>query len=410
MSILNIEKIRADFPILQTKIRDKNLIYLDNAATTQKPLSVIESINHYYKTSNANIHRGVHALSEAATEKFEKVRDKVKDFIQAAGREEIIFVKGTTEAINMTAQSFVKPLLKPNDNIIISTMEHHSNIVPWQIVCEQTGAQLKIIPINNQGEIIIEDFIKLLSPQTKFISLVHISNSLGTINPVEKIISIAHKHNIPVLLDGAQSIQHLEINVQQLDCDFFAFSGHKMYGPTGIGVLYGKQIHLENMLPYQGGGDMIRQVTFEKTTYNSLPYKFEAGTPNIAGVIGLGAAIDYLKKTDLNLIRNYEKKLLDYATQKIQSDYADSIQIIGTAAEKASILSFIFKDIHAHDIGTILDQEGIAVRTGHHCCMPLMTRFNISATTRASFAFYNTLKEIDIFISALGGIKKIFSL
>jgi cysteine desulfurase/selenocysteine lyase len=406
LTSLDIQKIRKDFPILETKVHGKPLVYLDNAASAQKPQVVIEALNDGYTKYYSNIHRAVHCLCEKSTELFEAGRDKVQEFISAKHREEIIFVRGTTEAINLVAQSFVRPNLKLDDEILITTMEHHSNIVPWQMVCEQTGAKLKVAPINDNGEIILEEFKKLLNAKTKMVSIIHVSNSLGTINPVEEMIKAAHDLNIPVMLDGAQAVVHQEVNVQKLDCEFYAFSGHKLYGPTGIGVLYGKKALLEKMPPYHGGGEMISQVTFEKTTYNTLPNKFEAGTPHIVGVMGLGAAIDYIKKIGLERISIYEKKLLEYATDRI-SEFND-IRIIGTAKEKSSILSFIFEHIHAHDVGTILDQEGIAIRTGHHCTMPLMNRLKIPATARASFVFYNTMEEIDAFIDALEKVRKVF--
>jgi len=409
MSILSpadIQKIRQDFPILNTYVHKKPLIYFDNAASTQKPRAVIDAISHCYETSYSNVHRGVHYLSEKASKLFEDSRDVVRDFIHAKHREEIIFVRGTTEAINLVAQTYGRANIKSGDEIVITTMEHHSNIVPWQMLCEQTGAVLKVAPINQQGEIILEEFEKLLSPRTKLVSVVYISNTLGTINPVEKIIAAAHAKHIPVLLDAAQAVLHMNIDVQKLDCDFLAFSGHKLYGPTGIGVLYGKKEFLEKMPPYQGGGEMINQVTFEKTTYHVIPHKFEAGTPDVTGAIGLAAAIKYINTIGLDNIKNYEAELLNYATTEILK-YKD-IKIIGTAKHKASILSFLFDSIHAHDVGTILDQEGIAVRTGHHCTMPLMNFFGVAATARASFAFYNTVEEIDIFIKALNTVKQVF--
>jgi len=402
----DIQKIRQDFPILNTTVHGKPLVYFDNANTPQKPQVVIDSVNDIYTKYYSSVHRGVHCLSEKSTRLFEISRDKVQNFISAKHREEIIFVRGTTEAINLVAQSFARPQLKPDDEILMTTMEHHANIIPWQMVCGQTGAKLKVVPINDNGEIIFEEFIKLLNPRTKLLAVVHVSNSLGTINPIEKMIEAAHQQNIPVLIDGAQAVVHQKVDVRKSDCDFYAFSGHKLYGPSGIGVLYGKKALLEAMPPYQGGGNMISQVTFEKTIYNTLPYKFEAGTPHIAGVIGLGAAIDYIDNIGLDKISRYEKYLLDYATQSMQ-EFSD-IRIIGSAQKKASILSFIFEHIHAHDVGTILDQEGIAIRTGHHCTMPLMARFNVPATARASFAFYNTIEEIDVFLQGLKKIKEVF--
>ena len=403
----DVQKIREDFPILKTQVRGKPLIYLDNAATTQKPFTVIERIQKYYLEENSNVHRGVHYLSELATKEFEGARETVKNFINAESVEEIIFTRGTTEAINLVANSFGKTFLNEGDEIIISEMEHHSNIVPWQILCEEKNAKLKVIPFDDNGELIIYELENLITEKTKLISIVHISNSLGTINPIKKIIEIAHSYAIPVLVDGAQSIMHNKIDVQDLGCDFFVFSGHKIYGPTGIGVLYGKKELLEQMLPYQGGGDMIKSVTFEKTIYNDLPYKFEAGTPNIEGAIGLKAAIEYLNKIGLDQISIYENELLQYATEKLSQ--IPQLKIIGTAKEKASIISFVIENIHPHDIGTILDFEGIAVRTGHHCTQPVMQHFKIPATTRASFSFYNTKEEIDQLYNALQKVIKVFS-
>ncbi len=399
-------QIRADFPVLQQKIRDKPLVYLDNAATSQKPLSVIETINHYYRYDNANVHRGVHNLSERATQAFENTRQQVQRFINAPAAHEIIFTKGTTEAINLVAHSFARPQLKAGDEILISHMEHHSNIIPWQLVCEQTGAKLVVAPINDQGEIILDDLIKLINPKTKLVALVHMSNALGTINPVKKIIDIAHQANVPVLLDGAQAIVHQPVDVQALNCDFYAFSSHKLFGPTGVGVLYGKTKWLDAMPPYQGGGDMISMVTFEKSLYRELPYKFEAGTPNISGVIGLGAAIAYLTQFNPAEIKQYETALLQYATERLMA--IPGLTMIGTAKDKAAILAFVLKDIHPHDIGTILDHEGIAVRTGHHCTMPLMERFQVPATVRASLTFYNIKEEVDALINGLQKVREVF--
>jgi len=403
----DVQKIREDFPILKTQVRGKNLVYFDNAATTQKPISVIERIQKYYLEENSNVHRGVHFLSELATKEYESARETVREFINAESIEEIVFTRGTTEAINLVANSFGRTFINEGDEIIISEMEHHSNIVPWQILCEEKKAKLKIIPFDDNGDLILDELENLITGRTKLISVVHISNSLGTINPIKKIIEIAHSYAIPVLLDGAQSIMHTKIDVQDLGCDFFVFSGHKIYGPTGIGVLYGKKELLEQMSPYQGGGDMIKSVTFEKTTYNDLPYKFEAGTPNIEGAIGLKAAIDYLNEIGLEQISVYENELLQYATDKLSE--IPQLKIIGTAKEKASIISFILENIHPHDVGTILDFEGIAVRTGHHCTQPVMQHFNIPATTRASFSFYNTKEEIDKLFSAIQKVIKVFS-
>jgi cysteine desulfurase/selenocysteine lyase len=405
-SLYDVEIIRKDFPILQTHVHGKPLVYLDNAATSQKPISVIRKAQEYYSTMNSNIHRGVHALSGVSTEAFETARIKIKKFINALGKNEIIFTRGATESINLVAQTFGRTNLKEGDEVIISEMEHHSNIVPWQMICNEKKAKLKVIPINDTGEIIFKEFEKLLSDKTKIVSVVYCSNSLGTVNPVRKIIKAAHAKGIPVLLDAAQAVNHIPIDVQELDCDFLAFSGHKIYGPTGIGVLYGKVNLLESMPPYQGGGDMISKVTFEKTTYNELPHKFEAGTPNIAGAIGLGEAIDYVSRVGIGNISLHEKELLDYATEAVKN--VPGLKIIGTAKEKVSVLSFVLDDVHPHDIGTFLDFEGVAIRTGHHCTQPVMDRFKIPATSRASFAMYNTKEEIDVLVDGLNKIIKVF--
>ena len=404
---LDVERIRQDFPILHQEINGKPLVYLDNAATSQKPKQVIEALDNYYKQDNANFHRGVHTLSERATADYEQARGKVRDFINASSEKEIIFVRGASEGINLIAQSYGRTNLKPGDEIIISTMEHHSNIVPWQLLCEQTGAVLKIIPINDDGELIMEEFEKLLGPKTKIVSVVHISNALGTINPVQHIIDRAHEHNAVAIIDGAQAAPHTDVDVQALDCDFYVFSGHKLFGPTGIGVLYGKTHLLEAMPPWQGGGDMIKMVSFEETMYADPPYKFEAGTPHIAGVIGLGAAIDYVNTIGLDVIAAYEHDLLEYATAKASG--VEGLRLIGTAKKKVSILSFIMEGVHPHDIGTILDHEGVAIRTGHHCAMPVMTHFNVPATARASFAFYNTFEEVDRMIEAMEKAREVFA-
>ena len=405
-TLYDVEKIRNDFPILQTKVHGKQLVYLDNGATSQKPISVIKKAQEYYSSMNSNIHRGVHALSQVSTEAYESARIKIKSFINALGKNEIIFTRGTTESINLVAQSYGRANFQEGDEVIISQMEHHSNIVPWQMICEEKGAKLKVIPINDEGEIIFEEFEKLLTHKTKFISVVYVSNSLGTVNPVKNIIDLAHQNNIPVLLDAAQAVNHFPIDVQELDCDFLAFSGHKIYGPTGIGVLYGKINLLESMPPYQGGGDMIETVTFERTTYNELPYKFEAGTPNIAGAIGLGEAIDYISRVGLENVALHEKYLLDYATEAVTD--IPGLKIIGTAKEKVSVLSFVLDDVHPHDIGTFLDFEGVAIRTGHHCTQPVMDRYNIPATSRASFAMYNTKEEINTLVNGLRKIIEVF--
>ncbi len=403
----DVYQVRKDFPILSRRVNDKPLVYLDNAATTQKPDSVIDSMSHYYKFENANIHRGLHFLSELATESYEKARLKVKEFINAMSVAEIVFVRGATEAINLVSNSLCRSEhFGSGDEIIISEMEHHANIVPWQLLCDRKKIKLKVIPINDEGELEIDAFKKMISEKTKLVSVVHISNSLGTINPVKEIIDYAHSFGVPVLIDGAQSAPHIKVDVQDLDCDFFAFSGHKVFGPTGIGALYGKTEYLNMMPPYQGGGDMIRKVTFEETTFDDIPHKFEAGTPNIAGGIGLGAAIDYVNQFDRNVLKEHEDELLKYATEKLLE--IDGLKIIGTAKHKASVISFIIKDIHPYDIGTIIDTDGIAIRTGHHCTQPIMQRYNLPATARASFAFYNTLEEVDKLVVGLHKVIKMF--
>ena len=402
----DVARIREDFPILQQKVHGKPLVYFDNGATSQKPQAVIDALAHYYSAENSNIHRGVHYLSERATAAYEEARSKIRGFINARNNQEIIFVRGTTEAINLVTQSYGRTFLKAGDEIIISAMEHHSNIVPWQMLCEQVGAKLRVIPINHDGEIVMDEYRRLLNEKTKFVSVTHVSNALGTIAPVKEIVALAHERSIPVLLDGAQAVPHLRVDMQDLGCDFYAFSGHKMFGPTGVGVLYGRGELLEKMPPYQGGGDMISLVTFEKTHYNVLPYKFEAGTPHISGGIGLGAAIDYLQGLDWQGLTAHEHALLSYATEALSN--IDGLRIIGTAKEKAGVLSFVFDHVHAHDVGTILDQEGVAVRSGHHCAMPVMQRFGVPATTRASFAFYNTTEEIDILVRAIHRALKVF--
>ncbi len=402
----DVNKVRADFPILQRTIKGKPLVYLDNAATAQKPEQVIETLDHYYRDYNANIHRGVHTLSQVATEAYETARHKIRNYINAASDKEIVFVRGATEAINLVAQSFGRQSIKTGDEILITEMEHHSNIVPWQLLAEQTGAILKYVPINDAGELVMEDYDKLLSNKTRIVAVGHISNALGTINPIESIIEKAHAIGAKVLIDGCQALPHTRVDVTALDCDFYAFSGHKLFGPTGIGVLYGKQELLEGMPPYQGGGDMIRTVSMEKSTYNDLPHKFEAGTPHIAGVIGMGAALDYLETINFNEAARYELELLDYAVEK--SNSIKGFNPVGTAANKTSILSFTLDGIHPHDIGTILDDEGVAVRAGHHCAMPVMERFRIPATVRASFAFYNTHAEVDALFAGIEKCQKVF--
>lgn len=403
---LQVRRWRADFPILETNVHGKELVYLDNAATTQKPLAVIEAESEYYRHYNANVHRGIHALSQRATDAFEAARAKVQRLINAASSDEIIFVRGTTDAINLVAQSYGRSRIKAGCEIILSQMEHHSNIVPWQLLCQQTGASLRIIPVDDSGELQMEAFYALLNERTRLVALAHVSNTLGTINPVRRIIEYAHAHNVPVLLDGAQAIAHLPVDVQALDCDFYAFSGHKLYGPTGVGVLYGKAALLDAMPPYQGGGDMIRTVSFEGTTYNTLPYKFEAGTPNIAGAIGLGSAVDYVTGIGFDALAMHEQALLAYATPLLAD--IPGLRIIGCAREKSGILSFVLDGAHPHDIGTILDRQGVAIRTGHHCTMPLMARFGVAATARASFALYNTRQEVDALVAAIYKVKEMF--
>ncbi|MFQ5757455.1 MAG: SufS family cysteine desulfurase [Acidiferrobacterales bacterium] len=406
VSAFDSSKIRGDFPALHQEIHGHPLIYLDNGATAQKPQAVIDALSQFYAHDYANVHRAVHTLGERATQAYEGAREKVRKFIHAASTREIVFVRGTTEAINLVAQSFARPALRAGDEIILTQMEHHSNIVPWQFVCEQTGAVLRVVLVNDDGELVIEELEKLINPRTRIVTLVHLSNALGTINPVRRIIEIAHVANVPVLLDGAQAVPHLGVDVQDLDCDFYAFSGHKLYGPSGIGVLYGKETLLDAMPPYHGGGEMIRYVSFDKTEYNELPYKFEAGTPNIAGAVGLGTAIDYLTAVGIAEIAAYESDLLHYAT-KAAGDIR-GLRLIGTARDKASILSFELEGVHPHDLGTILDRQGIAVRAGHHCAMPVMRRFGVPATTRASFGMYNTRAEIDALISGIQKAKELF--
>ncbi len=396
---VDVITIRRDFPILNQQINGHTLAYLDNAASAQHPQSVIDAISRYYQHDHANVHRGVHTLSQRATEQYEGAREVVRQFINASSSKEIIFTRGTTEAINLVAESFVRPRVKPGDEILISALEHHANIVPWQHVCKYTGAILKIIPITEQGEVDFAAFEQMIGSRTKLLALTHVSNALGTIVPVEKFISVAKRLGVPVLLDGAQAVPHSSVDVQKLDCDFYCFSAHKLCGPTGIGVLYGREKILNAMPPWQGGGDMILTVSFEKTTYNQLPWKFEAGTPHIAGAIGMAAAIRYLQALNMNHIAAYESQLLHYATEQLQR--ISGLRIIGTATHKAAVVSFVMQGIHPHDLGTILDSQGIAIRTGHHCAMPVMTFFKIPATARASFAFYNTFAEIDQLVAAL---------
>jgi len=403
----DLERIRRDFPILHRTIRGgKKLVYLDNAATTQKPQAVIDRIVRYYTEENSNVHRGVHYLSEVATAAYESARTTVRRFINARDEKEIVFTRGTTESINLVASSWGRPNLRGGDEVLITAIEHHSNIVPWQLLCEEKEAILRVVPVNDAGELILDEFAKLFTPRTKIVAFGHASNALGTINPIKRMIAMAHANGSIVVVDGAQGVPHLTVDVQDLDCDFYAFSGHKVYGPTGIGVLYGKQALLDAMPPYQGGGDMILSVSFEKTTYNALPYKFEAGTPNIAGVIGLASALDYVSSIGLKNIAAHEQDLLHYATSRLNE--IDGLRIIGTAAEKASVISFTLEGVHPHDIGTILDQEGIAVRTGHHCAQPLMMRFNVPATGRASFGLYNSREEADALIAGLHKVVEVF--
>ena len=401
-----VETYRQDFPILEQTVRDMPLVYLDNAATAQKPRQVIEVLDDYYRSYNSNIHRGVHTLSELATDAYETARKKIQRFINAESLQEVIFVRGTTEGINLVAQSYGRSRLGAGDEIIVSTMEHHSNIVPWQLLCEQTGATLKVIPINDAGELDMDEYKNLLNERTRIVAIAHISTALGTINPIAEITKQAHAAGAVVVIDGAQAAPHTKLDMAALDCDFYTFSGHKLFGPTGIGVLYGKQALLEDMPPYHGGGDMIKMVTFEKTLYNDLPYKFEAGTPYIAGVIGLGAAVDYVSDVDLDRIHDYEHGLLQHAAEAAAT--VPGLRLIGTAADKASILSFVVDGIHPHDLGTILDHDGIAIRTGHHCAMPVMERFGIPATARASLAFYNTTEEVDKLVAGIDKAKNIF--
>ncbi|HEY1799556.1 MAG TPA: cysteine desulfurase [Terriglobales bacterium] len=404
---LDVERIRPDFPILRQQAHGHPLVYLDNAATSQKPKAVIDAIVRYYERDNANIHRGVHYLSQQATEEFEAARKAVQLFLHAARPSEIIFLRGATEAINLVAQTYGRVHIGTGDEVLITAMEHHSNIVPWQMLCQEKGAKLQVAPINDYGELILEEFERLLTSRTKIVAVGHVSNALGTINPIAKIIKMAHAKNIPVLVDGAQAVPHVAVNVQELDCDFYVFSSHKLYGPTGVGILYGKQALLEAMPPYQGGGDMISSVTFEKTTYNKVPHKFEAGTPDMSGAVGLRAAIEYLNKLGMENIAAHEHELLAYATEKVSA--ISGVRIIGTAKEKAGVLSFVIEGVHPHDIGTILDQEGIAIRTGHHCAQPVMERFGIDATARASFALYNTKEEIDALVRGIKKVEEVFA-
>ena len=405
--ILDVAKIRQDFPVLKQTIHGKPLVYLDSAATAQKPFAVIDAIRKFHEVDCANIHRGVHELSQRSTAAYEETRGKAKKFLNAKTTNELIFVRGATEGINLVASSWGRKNVKAGDEIVVSALEHHSNIVPWQMLCEEKNAKLRVIPMNERGELILEEYEKLLSPRTRMVAFAHVSNALGTITPARQIIEMAHKAGALALVDGAQAAPHMKVDVQLLDADFYAFSGHKIFGPTGIGILYGKTKLLDAMPPYQGGGDMIRTVTFEKTTYNDLPYKFEAGTPNIAGGIGLGAALDYVTKVGLDRIIAYEHELLLYGTEALEQ--IPGLKIIGTAREKAAVLSFVMEGIHPHDIGTVLDRQGVAVRTGHHCAQPVMDWFHVPATTRASLAFYNTPAEIDALVAGLHKVKELFA-
>ncbi|HET7752015.1 MAG TPA: cysteine desulfurase [Terriglobales bacterium] len=401
------QRVRRDFPILGQKVHGKPLVYLDNAATTQKPQQVLDAIVRYYSEDNANVHRGVHQLSERATEAYERARAIAQRFLNAARPEEIIFVRGTTEAINLVAQSYGRRNVGAGDEVIITAMEHHSNIVPWQMLCQEKGARLRVVPINDRGELILEEYERLLGPGTKLVALGQVSNALGTINPVRRIIELAHRQGVPVLVDGAQAAPRMKVDVRELDADFYAFSGHKIYGPTGIGVLYGKASLLDAMPPYQGGGDMISSVTFEKTVYNKLPHKFEAGTPHMAGAIGLGAALEYVSRLGIENVTAHEQDVLAYATEQVSA--VPGVRLIGTAREKTGVLSFVLEPIHPHDIGTILDQEGIAIRTGHHCAQPVMQRFGVPATARASFGLYNTHEDVDALVRGLNRVREVFA-
>ncbi len=405
-STYDAERVRRDFPILERSVNGRPLVYLDSAASSQRPRAVLRAVEDYETHSHANVHRGVHALSQAATEAFEGARERVRGFINARTSREILFVRGTTEGINLVAQAYARPRFKPGDEILITGLEHHANIVPWQMVCEQTGCTLKVAPINQQGELIFDEFLKLLSPRTQLVAVAHVSNALGTVLPVKRIIDAAHAHGAVVLVDGAQAVPHSEVDVRALGCDFYAFSGHKLYGPTGIGVLYGREELLKAMPPWQGGGDMILTVSFEKTTYNDLPWKFEAGTPNISGAVGLAAAMDYVQSLGLAAIAAHEQRLLELATSELEQ--IPGIEIVGTAAHKAAVLSFTMSGVHPHDLGTILDHEGVAIRTGHHCAMPVMTFFGIPATARASFGCYNTEKDVAALVAALGKAREVF--
>jgi len=403
---LDVERVRSDFPALHQRVHGKPLVYLDSAASAQKPNSVIDAVGYYYRNDHANVHRGVHALSERATNAYEGSRDAARRFVNASGVEEVVFVRGATEGINLVAQSYGRSRLSVGDEILITEMEHHSNIVPWQLLCEQTGASLKWVSIDDRGCLNLEEYERLLGEHTRIVAFTHVSNALGTINPIVEMVEKAHQVGAVVLIDGAQAVPHMAVDVQAIDCDFYVFSGHKLYGPTGIGVLYGKQKYLDAMPPYQGGGEMIKYVSLERTIYNELPYKFEAGTPNIAGAVGLGAAFDYVQSLSLTSIAAYEHELLDYALQQAEAE--SGITLIGTATQKAAILSFELEGIHPHDVGTVLDHEGVAVRTGHHCAMPVMHHFDVAATVRASFAVYNTHADIDALFAGIRRVKELF--
>jgi len=403
---LDVQRLRADFPILRTRVNGKPLAYLDNGASAQMPQPVLDRLIRYQTTEHANIHRGVHYFSEVATAAYEGARRKIRQFINAREDREVIYTRGTTDAVNLVMHGFGRKLIGADDEIIISQLEHHSNIVPWQMLRDERGCRLRIIPCNDAGELVFDEFEKLLNARTRLLAVTHVSNALGTVNPVKRMIAAAHRHGVPVLIDGAQAVPHLQIDVQELDCDFYCFSGHKMFGPTGIGILYGRAAWLEQMQPYQGGGDMILSVSFDKTTYNAIPYKFEAGTPPIAAAIGLGAAVDYVTEIGMEAIAAWEHELLDYATRQLSA--MPSVRIVGTAKDKAAVLSFVVAGVHPHDVGTILNEEGVAVRTGHHCAQPVMQRFGIPATARASFAFYNTLQEVDQLVAGLRRVQQVF--
>ena len=405
--MFDVDRIRDDFPILKQRVNGNPLVYLDNGATSQKPQSVIDAIVDYYTTTNSNVHRGVHTMSQQATDGYEGARSKIREFINAGKDEEIIFTRNTTEGLNLVAHSYGRQNIRSGDDIIVSNMEHHSNIVPWQMLCEENGANLKVVPIDDSGELVMDEYQKMLSSRTKLVSITHVSNALGTILPAKQIVDMAHAHGAPVLLDGAQAVPHMPVDMKELDCDFYVFSGHKLFGPTGIGILYGKEDYLNSMPPFLGGGEMIKSVTFEKTIYNDLPYKFEGGTPDIAGAIGLGAAIDYVNGLGFSRITAHEEELLQYGTEALES--IAGVHIVGTSAHKAGILSFVMDAAHPHDIGTILDEQGIAIRTGHHCAQPVMQRFQIPATARASLAFYNTKEDIDALVKGIDRVIEVFS-